>query len=590
MFPKVKIKGDAYVHYLLAFFCIAVFVYFYWIGDYLLFFQEQQSLFIFSGDYFYEFLTKPGGLLELAGKFLAQFYASKILGSLILAIILTLPGLILLNINKRLMTGKPASFILLLITICLLLLMQAYYYHMMEYNLGFLLVFLYFLLTINSERRSYRYTMLILFPLFYFLTGAYAWIFLGMYVMYSLFYIKGKQKYLYPAILLSVAAGSFIIFKEILFLQSVGQLILYPLPFINDPTHKFIFRLFVPIVILYLAAGKIAVSVKNKWINTRFFTIILSGIVLVVTILLMVKNYNPETARVIKLEKFIFEKKWNEAIEFHEGFPSRNRIGQYFYNIALSETEQLCDRLFKGRQDFGAGSLILPWSNEHLGWGAYFFYSVGLINEAHRWAYEEMVVYGYRPQNVKLLVQTDLMNGNYRMAEKYINILKRTIWYNTWAAEYEKLLDDPERIKAHPELGEMIKILPGNNFFIQLESPQNNLTMLLQTNPDNRKAFEYEMAWHLLTKNVEAIVNNIKKMRTMGYKRIPRHIEEAALTYFDSKGALPDLGGLTISNETRLRFEQYVERYIGLRQIQALSKEQMQKEFGDTFWFYLHFN
>jgi len=590
MFSKIKITGNAYVYSLLALFCIAVFGYFYWIGDYLLFFQEQQSLFIFSGDYFYEFLTKPGGLLELAGKFLTQFYASKILGSLILAIILTLPGLILLNINKRLMTGKPASFILLLITICLLLLMQAYYYHMMEYNLGFLLVFLYFLLTINSERRSYRYTMLILFPLFYFLTGAYAWIFLGMYVMYSLFYIKGKQKYLYPAILLSVAAGSFIIFKEILFLQSVGQLILYPLPFINDPTHKFIFRLFVPIVILYLAAGKIAVSVKNKWINTRFFTIILSGIVLVVTILLMVKNYNPETARVIKLEKFIFEKKWNEAIEFHEGFPSRNRIGQYFYNIALSETEQLCDRLFKGRQDFGAGSLILPWSNEHLGWGAYFFYSVGLINEAHRWAYEEMVVYGYRPQNVKLLVQTDLMNGNYRMAEKYINILKRTIWYNTWAAEYEKLLDDPERIKAHPELGEMIKILPGNNFFIQLESPQNNLTMLLQTNPDNRKAFEYEMAWHLLTKNVEAIVNNIKKMRTMGYKRIPRHIEEAALTYFDSKGALPDLGGLTISNETRLRFEQYVERYIGLRQIQALSKEQMHKEFGDTFWFYLHFN
>jgi hypothetical protein len=590
MFSKIKITGNAYVYSLLALFCIAVFGYFYWIGDYLLFFQEQQSLFIFSGDYFYEFFSKPGGLLELAGKFLTQFYASRILGSLILALVLTLPGFILLNVNKRLMTGTAFSFFLPLVPSCLLLLMQAHYYHMMEYNLGFLLVFLYFLLTIISERRSYRYTMLILFPLFYFLTGAYAWIFLGMYVMYSLFYIKGKQKYLYPAILLSVAAGSFIIFKEILFLQSVGQLILYPLPFINDPTHKFIFRLCVPIVILYPFAGKIAVSVKNKWINTRFFTIILSGIVLVVTILLMVKNYNPQTARVIKLEKLIFEKKWNEAIEFHEGFPSRNMIGQYFYNIALSETDQLCDRLFKGRQDFGTGSLILPWSNEHLGWGAYFFYSVGLINEAHRWAYEEMVVYGYRPQNVKLLVQTDLMNGNYRMTEKYINILKRTIWYNTWAAEYEKLLDDPEQIKAHPELGKMIKILPGNNFFIQLESPQNNLTMLLLANPDNRKAFEYEMAWHLLTKNVEAIVNNIKKMRTMDYKRIPRHIEEAALTYFDSKGVLPDLGGLTISNETRLRFEQYVERYIGLRQIQALSKEQMQKEFGDTFWFYFHFN
>ena len=131
----------------------------------------------------------------------------------------------------------------------------------------------------------------------------------------------------------------------------------------------------------------------------------------------------------VKLERLIFEEKWDEAIRFQEKKPARNLIGEYFYNIALSETDQLCDRLFYGPQDFLAGSLVLPWGDAHLNRGGYFYYAIGLMNEAHRWAYEEMVVYGYRPQNIRMLAKTSLINGDYTMARKYINILKRTIYY-----------------------------------------------------------------------------------------------------------------------------------------------------------------
>lgn len=586
---KAKISGKSGAYFVLALFYILAFVYFFTAAAYLLFFQETQSLFIFSHDYILEFFSKPGGMLELAGKFLTQFYSNTLLGSFILATILTLPGFILFNINKRLIPDTSFSILLLLIPFCFLLLMQTQYYHLMEYNLGFLLVFLYLLLSILTEKRNTRYLTLILFPLFYYLAGAYAWIYLGIYIIYRLTYEKGIQRFLYSLFLTGIAAISIVVFKEILFLEPWGQLLLYPLPFINDPIHKIIFHLLVPFIVLYPLICKCAGLIKIPRSVTRPISQTLTLILFSATVLLLSKLYNPQTAKVIQLEKLVFEEKWEEAIELHENYPSQNLIGQYFYNIALSETDQLCDRLFRGRQDFGTGSLILPWGNEYLSWGAYFYYSIGLVNEAHRWAYEEMVVYGYRPQNIKLLVKTNIVNGDFKMALKYINILKKTICYKDWAIEYEKLLQDPQSIRSHPDLGPELKIIPKDNFFIQIDAPQDNLSLLLDSNPNNRKAFEYKMAWLLLTKNVEAVVNNIKKMKEMGYTRIPLHIEEAVLSYYNSTKMVADLGGLIISFETQARFDQYVAAYIAARQNPATSKERMQQRFGNTFWFYFHF-
>jgi hypothetical protein len=257
--------------------------------------------------------------------------------------------------------------------------------------------------------------------------------------------------------------------------------------------------------------------------------------------------------------------------------------------VALSETDQLCEKLFNGPQDFLAGSLVLPWGDEHLNRGGYFYYSIGLINEAHRWAYEEMVVYGYRPQNIEMLTKTSLIDGDYRMAKKYINILKMTIYYRKRALEYEKMADNPDLIPSHPELGAKLKILPENDFFIQFNEPQNNLPLILEGQPDNRKAIEYYLAGLLLTKKVELAVNNIKNMKDSGFTSIPKNLEEAVLIYYNSTKVLPDLGGLKVSAETQLRFDHYFASYIEARKNPSTMKEKMQSEFGNTFWYYFHF-
>lgn len=577
------------VYLLPGLFLLATFGYFCFVGNYVLYFQETQSLFVFSVDYLHKFLLKPGGLLEYAARFLTQFYAGRFSGAIILSIVLTLPGIILYLINKRLIPGLPFSLLFLMIPSCLLMLMQANYYHMMEYNLGFVLILLCYLFLVSCRKKYQRILLLILIPLFYYLAGAYSMIFAGMYILHSLIFEKGRQKYIYTLLLLLIAALSFLISWRILFLQPVQPLLFSPLPLLENPAYKATFFILAGYMVIYPLICSVAAKGKNRRLNKRSYSIVSVILVFAVSVFFLFKIYNPQTARVVELEKLIFEGRWNEAIRFQEKKPARNLIGEYFYNIALSETNQLCEKLFNGPQDFLAGSLVLPWGDEHLNRGGYFYYSIGLINEAHRWAYEEMVVYGYRPQNIELLTKTSLISGDYRIARKYIDILKRTIYYRKRALEYEKMADNPDLIPSHPELGAKLKLLPKNNFFIQFNEPQNNLPLILEGQPDNRQAIEYYLAGLLLTKKVELAVNNIKNMKGSGYTRIPRNMEEAALIYYNSTKVLPDLGGLTISTETQKRFEQYVATYKILRQRSALNKGAMQKEFGDTFWYYFHF-
>ncbi len=558
-------------------------------ANYVLYFQETRHLFIFSGDYLNQYLQRPGAPLEYIARFLTQFYASRVTGSLIVALILTLPALILYRISKRTKADNPFSGVLALIPGFLLIIMQANYYHMMEYNLGYIVVLLCYLLQTSGWKYS-NILIIILFPLLYYLTGGYALIFLALYIIHMLANAEGSKKIIFPLLILLTAGASFLVFWRLIFLQPVQLLVLSPLPMLENRYYIAVFVVLTLYIICYPALFKYTGRIKLNLVKKKLFPAISLAFVFLITVFALYRVYNPQNSRVIELEKLVFREQWYKAIQLHEKKPSRNLIGQYFYNIALSETGQLCDRLFHGSQNFLAGSLVLPWGDIHLDRGGYFNYSIGLINEAHRWAYEEMVVYGYRPQNIRILAKTSLITGNYEMAHKYLDILKKTVFYRKWANEFIKLADNPSLIASHPELGEKMKLLPPNNFFIQFNEPQNNLPFILEGNPANKKAIEYYLAGLLLTKKVEIAVNNIKDLKASGYDHIPRHLEEAVLIYYNSTKEFPDLGGLTVNRETLARFDQYFAAYVSARQNpEEVFREKMRKQFEDTFWYYFHF-
>ncbi len=588
MSDKTNIANFINKYLLFLLFFLSVFGYFFWFENYILFFQENQSLFLFSDQYFHNFLIKPGGIIEFLGKFITQFYKNELIGSILLATFFTTLLCSFTRLFRSSNLSSSLNQLLSLIPTCLLLLMQTHYYHFMDVNLGFLSVILIFLLSVYLSKRNVDFIVLILLPLFYYLTGAFAWIFAGTYIVYSILQFFGdkKFKYLYSILLFPISALIVFISEKLIFLQPYNLLISFPLPTINDSKYLILLYTFSGYIVLLPLIWKLKFT--NKTVKPVFIQIASVFVMLFAGYALYV-NYNIQTSRVLKNEKYVFEQKWNEVIRFNEKNSSENLIGQYFYNVALSETDQLCDKLFYGRQDFKTGSLILPWGNDHMSIGSYFYYAIGLINEAQRWAYEDMVVNGQRPENLKMLVKTNLVDGNYRIARKYIDILKKTTYYKDWAISYEKMVEDTTLIINNPELKEKRQSMPQGDFFIHVTSAQNNIPLLIESNPSNKKAFEYLIAWQMLSKNVEEVVNQIKTLKALGYTRIPRHMEEAAMIYYNGKGIIPDLGGLTISEETLSRFNQYVTAFKSNRQNMALAKERLGAQFGNTFMFYYHF-
>ncbi len=579
-------KIEMWVYFLLFFlFSFGFFL----ISDYIIFFQEQQYLFVYLSDFLRGFFLKPGGILDLAGKFLTQFYYNNLIGSAVLSLVLVLNSVVIYFVSRRLNGKNIFSPITALIPSFLLLLMQSHYYHSMTYNLGYLFVVLYFLLAILPSGRIYRLLILSCFPLFYYVTGFYAFVFSVLFLIYTIIYFKGKDKLIFSLFILAVTLLTYYFSARFVFLQPSKDLIIFPYPSVANSTHRYLtviltaYLISIPLI-TYLSGISKQVRKNNFLLRVAVIVIffILTGYILK-------SGYNPDVERVINMERLVFDEKWEEAVDYFEKNPARNLIGQYFYNVALSESGQLCDRMFSIPQDFGVKSLFLPWDDEHLQWGALAFYAVGLINEAHRWVYEEMVVYGCRPQNIKMLVRTNLINRKYRMAEKYTKILKRTLNYRKWAMNYESLLYDTTALKNHPVLGNKVEIIPEENFFIYLESPHENLPLLVEVNSLNKAAFEYLMAWLLLSRDVETAVTNIPVMKKLGYSRIPVHIEEAVMIYYNSTGKMPDLAGFIISAGTKERFKQYVSAYSSLKRKNALRKENMQSEFGKSYWFYYHF-
>ena len=570
---------------------IIAFFYFYFFENYLFFFQENQSLFVFSTDYFHQFVSKPGGLLVYAGNFLTQGYFNDVYGAVIVSALLSLFGLLFLKINRRLSPGGTFSALFIVIPPCLLFLAQTNFNWFIYNNLGILLGTLFFLFSNASDKKRNRIVALALFPLFYYLVGAFAWIYLGMQIVYSLLYDKGRYRFSYSVLLLVIAVSSLVLFKEVLFFQAGSELLRYPLPFDVNFKHPMFFYILTGFMILLplFAKGTMLFYRAERRFKTASLTSVAA--VFIITILSLFKLNDPKVAELFEIEQLVYNQDWDAAIEHQEKHQSTNMIAQYYYNLALSEQGQLCDRMFNGPQDYGPNSLMITWDAQsgirRIFRGAFFFYSVGLINEAHRWAYESMVSQGFFPENIKLLIKTELINGHLRTAKKYNDVLKKTLHYRDLASKYEAMIKNPALILSDPELGEKRKVLPKEDFSIRVSSPHSNIPLLLYKNPTNKRAFEYITAWYLLQKNVDAVVNEARRMSEMNYIKIPGHIEEALLVSTFNGGPLPELGELQISEETQSRFLNYSMFANPFSGEPSANRKAFYDAFKNTYWFYL---
>lgn len=573
--------------YLLLF--TGIFGYFCFYGDYILFYQEKSSLFIFSSEFLKVNLHQPGGFLIYLGKFFSTFFYYPLAGAFIIAATISFISFLSSRILKSL-SGRDSIIIPLVIGLVLYFLQTDYRFFYFN-NFGILLQLLVFWITIRYLSHSMRWILLVFIPVWFYLTGSFA---LGYSILLTFYYALRKDN---REILIVIAIWilnllTLYISKEYLFFQPAHVLLRFPFSQLETGNQQLIFiglSSFIALIPLF-ALIKIKINFKSnfkpsplsKQLLYSFF--IVSGIVAV-----GVLRFDKKIKQYFHVEKLFYHEDYKEINRYIAANPSTNILTIFLNNISLCENGKLNDQLFSTMQSPDGQTLFLKWEmvGEVLRRGGYFYYTIGMVNEAHRWAFENMVMKGHSPEGIKMLIRTDIINGNYDVASKYINILKNTIFYRKEAASFEKLLFNEDAINKDSDLGSKRKISLETDFFAITDDPYINIERILINDSLNAKAYEYKLAYLLLKKDYPALINELPKLEEHGYKTIPLNIEEAAVAYSVlNDGKIPDTGTLQISPNTISRWQRFLTIFQQYNNDRNAAEQALRREFGSTFWYY----
>lgn len=571
-------------------FFLATFGFFGFFADYILFYQEKSSLFFLSTGFLQENLRQPGGLLIYLGKFLSGFYYFPLAGAIILSVILSSIAFFSSKIISR-YSGKRVVFVPVILGVALFYLHTDYHYFMFN-SLGLLLQLVIFHFSTKRSDSRWGWIPVVICPVLYFASGGFAWVFLLLLTVH--FALQNKlNEWIKIPVLWVLNLAFVLISAQFLFFQSLRTLLTFPFAEPGNPTQTVLFLSVAGILIFLPVISRISLKPPFKinipvWAATSGWTVFIS----IVLIFIGLKQYEPKSKEYFQVEKLFYQQKYDELIAYNLANPPSNQLTIFLNNIALSETGKLNDLLFHFQQSPEGKTLFLKWSmeSEVLKRGAYFYYTIGMYNEAQRWAFENMVMKGHSPEGLKMLIRTNLINGNYKVAAKYISLLKQTLFYRNEAISYEKLLFNDDALATDPELGKHHKNRIKTDFFSITDDPVVNIGLILASDSLNRKAFEYKLAYMLLNKDYKGIARELPKMEQMGFKHLPKHVEEVTVALPSLKTAIPDLGTIQINNQTGEKWNNYLATFQQFGSNAKAAEPALRKEFGNTFWYYVFYH
>jgi len=570
---------------------LAFFIYFYSLNKFHLFYLEQTQLFRFSCDYFKSFLEKPGEFNFYLGEFLSQFFVNAFIGA---GIVTFLAGITFFLSHQILKKLRINGLIWNLIPVLLIAALQSDHQYKIGLTVGIILALSFAWFYLQLSNQLYRILFGIVgWLLLYLLSGGFALFAALLVIFFELLYFNSKGKWINILVLATVSIGFPFIAWKFFYLIVFRDAWFYPLPFWGVSRMP-LFAAF-PAYFLVIIAG-FCVYKKVRKIDVVVFpwnykTILGGGIIVVIgCVLVPTKSYDRKTEILLGMDHYVQEENWKKVIELSKAYPGSNQLVLYYTNLALYKTGQMGDRMFDFHQS-GIDGLRLEWKRNEVApfFGGEVFYQLNYINEAYRWAFESMVAKGLNPRSLKRLVLTSLINRHYQIAAKYLGKLDQSVYYKEWADKYKTYVSDTTKINQDSDLSSRRRLLVKNDFISDATDYNLGLSKLLNEHPENRMAFEYQMAAFLLNKDIKNFAAKINRLKDLGYRQIPVNFEEALLfcmTYF-KKDLVPE--GFSIRPETIRRKNDYIDQLSRCGGDRDFAARQLYKQFGKTYWYYLHF-
>lgn len=251
-------------------------------------------------------------------------------------------------------------------------------------------------------------------------------------------------------------------------------------------------------------------------------------------------NYHAEMRAYRAIEEFRLGDVLKEVKDAPNG-PTRQMVVSK--NIALLYTDHLHDQLFQ-YPTFGVDPVVSDSLPVHMVQTAapLFYLYHGMTNDATHWCIENSVEYGLTVSDLRILSLAALVNGESKVAAKYLQMLNGTAFYGDFAKHYLLLAFHPEWFDRYPELQIMKEL--NDDLEEYINSDKGNCEKQIyeafanQAHHSNARGRELAMAYALMLKDYELIWHHLPAYaRHLGKNKMPRQYQEAVYLGTQMKGA-----------------------------------------------------
>ena len=586
----------------------------------VLYMQQMRSLFNDTSVFFQQYNAVPAGFLQWAGCYFTQLFYYPALGS---GVLILMWIAIFFLLKKAFLTSSTQHLIpLLLIPLVCLLVSEIdlgywIYYHKnhgycFSQTIGLLSASLLVCLFRSATSIKFKFGTIIASLLgAVLLVGLYYYI--GVYAMAAAaalgIIMLLERRWTSGAFYVIAAIATPFLFRHLSDTMRSEQFFTAGLPVfesgnITNTSLSIPFWIALLMLILFPILNKVGERIKNVKAANIISSLLLVAVTGFSFGVLEDADYDDENYHAeCKAYRDIDNMEWEDAlytIRQIQGTLTRQLI--VFKNIALFNTGNIGYCMYdydnKGMTPTPSDSLIVHMANTA---SPIIYLHHGMTNYAYHYCMEIQVEYGFNITELKVMALSSIINGEKKLAQKYLNILSRTMFHKKWAEHYLPLARNPKEIGKYPELAKINELhsYMSNNIDSDEGVCENYIINYFSDTYTNASKYLQEMclAYSVISNNIQKFWRQyILYLQLHKGEKIPDLYQQAAYFYLDMvPTSSPDPKAYNMQFDQKI-----IDRYNQFDQISqsllknGFSKEsiarQTEAEFGDTFWWTYYFN
>ena len=174
-----------------------------------------------------------------------------------------------------------------------------------------------------------------------------------------------------------------------------------------------------------------------------------------------------------------------------------------YLNLALAHKGVLVQN-FMYYNPQSLASVMLPTPNLKLGLTlqSNVYMAWGYLGSAQKATFDGNLVTpgSTHPRLIKNLIKSNLVLGADDVAEKYITLLEKTMFYSRWARSMRPFLNDPDAVRNDPELGRLYSSLPEADEYARYDGLVGDMRDIHLANPSDKIMAQFYELYQILEK------------------------------------------------------------------------------------------